>query len=232
MRLSVLRSISCLLFTGLIVAGVQGRLFAQEDHEPTAGEHTHADGTTHAHDGHSHDEAGAEHHDEEAGATHDEHAGHGDIDYNKPPIDPNPAMLQLFIFSLVLFVGFVFVARQFVWKPLIAALDQREARVNHAYHEAETAKAEAARLLAAHDARMNLAQEEVKGIVAQARQQAEQEKAQIIAAAEAEAQALRDNAVADIRRARDEALQQLMATADRQADVAAEHVIGRPFSNN
>ncbi len=228
MRMRMFRSIGVLLFAGLVMAGGQGRLCAQDDHAHGPDTHTHVDGTTHTHGDHDdehHDAGGAD----AAAAVHDEH---GDIDYNKPPIDPNPAMLQLFIFSLLLFVGFVFLARQFVWKPLIAALDQREARVNHAYHEAETAKAEAARLLSAHDARMSEVQEEVKGIVARARQQAEQEKTQIIAAAEAEAQALRDSALADIRRARDEALQQLLASADQQANVAAEHVIGRRFSNN
>lgn len=161
------------------------------------------------------------------------HAAHGDVDYNKPPLPGSaPGLMTLFIYSLVLFVAFVFVARQFVWKPLIAALDQREARVNQAYHEAETAKAEAEKLLAAHDARMNEVQEEVKGIVARARQQADQEKGRIIAEAEAEAQALRERALADIRRARDEALAQLLATAEQQAGVAAEHVMGRRFSNN
>jgi F-type H+-transporting ATPase subunit b len=165
---------------------------------------------------------------------HEEHgAGAHAVDYNQPPLPGfAPGLMTLFIYSLALFVGFLFVARVFVWKPLIAALDQREARVNQAYAEAEAAKAEAAKLLAAHDARMNEVQEAVKGIVSKARQQADQEKAQIIAAAEAEAQALRDSALADIRRARDEALAQLLARADQQANVAAEHVIGRRFSNN
>jgi F-type H+-transporting ATPase subunit b len=167
-------------------------------------------------------------------AVHEEHGtGAHAVDYDQPPLPGfAPGLMTLFIYSLALFIGFLFVARLFVWKPLIAALDQREARVNRAYAEAETAKAEAEKLLAAHDARMNEVQEEVKGIVAQARQQADQEKAQIIAAAEAEAQALRDSALADIRRARDEALAQLLSTADQQAAVAAEHVIGRRFSNN
>ena len=217
------------LFAALVLlAATGGRALGQaahdHDHPETAA--TEPAGHTHTHE-----------HEGEAAAGEEPQKAHGsgahEVNYNQPPLPGfAPGLMTLFIYSLVLFIGFLLVARLFVWKPLIAALDQREARVNQAYHEAETAKAEAAKLLAAHDARMNEVQEEVKGIVAKARQQADQEKAQIIAAAEAEAQALRDSALADIRSARDEALAQLLASADQQVNVAAEHVIGRRFSNN
>lgn len=167
--------------------------------------------------------AGADHHGESAAGGH---ADHGGVDYNKPPIDPNPAMLQLFVFSLVLFALFLVAARVLIWRPLIAALDQREGRINVAYAEAETAKAEVARLLAAYNAKLAEVQEQVKGLLTQARQQADAEKAQIIAEAEAEAQALRDRALADISRAQEEALSGLLATVDRQVGLATEHILG------
>jgi F-type H+-transporting ATPase subunit b len=219
------RIFGTLLLAGLALIVGPGQAAAQHDHDTGEPGHVHADGSVHEAD-ESGDPA-------TAGPESAERDDHGGIDYNKPPLPGSaPGLLTLFIYTLVLFVGFLLIARQFVWKPLIAALDQREARVNQAYAEAESAKAEAAKLLAAHDARINEVQEEVKGIVAKARQQADQEKAQIIAAAEAEAQAMRDSALADIRQARDAALAQLLATADQQAAVAAEHVIGRRFSNN
>lgn len=178
----------------------------------------------------------AAHADESAGGTahHGEtasgHADHGGVDYDKPPIFPNPAMVQLFVFSLVLFGLFLLASRVLLWKPLIAALDEREGRINVAYAEAETAKAEAARLLAAHDAKMTEVHEQVKAIVAQARQQADAEKARIIASAEAEAQALRDRALADIRQAREEALAGLAASVDRQVGLATEHILGHRWN--
>jgi F-type H+-transporting ATPase subunit b len=229
--MSVLRCpiarLSLLAALVLLAAGGGGAL-GQEAHD-----HEHPEAAATEPGGHAHPHE----HDGEAAAGDEPHAAHGSgahaVDYNQPPLPGfAPGLMTLFIYSLVLFVGFLLVARLFVWKPLIAALDQREARVNQAYHEAETAKAEAEKLIAAHDARMNEVQEEVKGIVAKARQQADQEKAQIIAAAEAEAQALRDSALADIRQARDAALAQLLGTAEQQANVAAEHVIGRRFSHN
>ncbi|MBL8850474.1 MAG: ATP synthase F0 subunit B [Planctomycetaceae bacterium] len=155
------------------------------------------------------------------------HEAHGAVDYNKPPLPGfAPGLMTLFVYSLVLFTIFLVVARSMVWKPLISALDEREGRILAAQVEAEHAKTEAARLLAAHDAKMAEVQEQVKGIVAQARQAADAEKAQIIASAEAEAKALRDRAVAEIRQARDEAMSGLLATVDRQVGLATEHVLG------
>jgi F-type H+-transporting ATPase subunit b len=159
-----------------------------------------------------------------AAATHD--AGHGAINYDEPPINPTPAMLQLFVFSLVLFGLFLLVSRSMIWKPLIQALDEREGRINVAHAEAERANAEAAKLLAMHQARMNELEEQVKAIVAKARQQADAEKAQIIASAEAEANALRGRALTDIRNAREEAMSGLSATVERQVGLASEHILG------
>lgn len=154
-------------------------------------------------------------------------AGHGGVDYNQPPLPPHaPGLGTLFIYSLILFGVFLAVARAIIWKPLIQALDEREGRINVAHAEAEHAKAEAARLLAVHEAKMADVHEQVKGIVAQARQQAETEKAQIIASADAEARALRDRAVAEIRQAREEAMAGLLATVERQVGLATEHVLG------
>ena len=174
---------------------------------------------------HADEHPAAEHaHPEHAAATHD--AGHGAINYDEPPISPTPAMLQLFVFSLVLFGLFLAVSRSMIWKPLIQALDERETRINVAHSEAERANAEAARLLALHQARMNELEDQVKGIVAKARQQADVEKAEIIAAAEAEAKALRDRALDDIRKAREEAMSGLAATVERQVGLAAEQILG------
>jgi F-type H+-transporting ATPase subunit b len=205
MHHSLFRTVCACLVAGLMLAAGGARIIAQDDHAEGAHAETHAD----------------EHHDAAHAA-----GGHGGVDYNKPPIDPTPEMLQLFVFSLLLFGVFLLAARSLVWKPLISALDEREGRINVAYADAETAKAEAARLLSAHDAKMAEVQEQVKGIVAAARQQADAEKAQIIASAEAEAKALRDRALDEIRRAREEATAGLLATVDRQVGLATEHVLG------
>lgn len=192
-------------------------------------DHGHAEGGEHGGHGIGHDEHdGASHADDEHSADHSEEAGHGaagghgDKDYNKPPLDFEPA---LFIWSLVVFGLFLLVGRKLAWGPLIAGLSAREARVSRALADAEAARIEAERLIALHDARINEVTEEVKGIVAQARQEAEQEKVRILAEAEAETNAMRDKALAEIESGRRQALDELETRIDSQVQAATDHLL-------
>ncbi len=152
-----------------------------------------------------------------------EHGGHGDVDYNEVPLIFD---LKLFVWSLGLFLLFVFVARKVAWGPMIQGLDAREARVNRALHDAEAARVEAEKLLADHDARMERVQGEVKEIVAAARKEAEAEKARIIAEADTETAAFRDQAIAEIEAAHRQAAEDLNSQIGQQVAMATEHVLG------
>lgn len=212
---------SWLAVIALVVPSGAIHVCAQEDADHSVAEADTDDGR--APD--EHEPAASEHGDVEGVANEDgAHDGHEGVDYNQPPLHFDP---KLFLWTLGLFVLFLFVARQLVWTPLIRALDAREARVNRALHGAEAARVEAERLLAEHDARMAEVQEEVKGIVAAARKEAEAEKARIIAEADVEAAALRDRAIAEIEAAHRQAIDDLNAQIDQQAAVATEHVLGR-----
>lgn len=159
---------------------------------------------------------------------HDEHAGgagaEGEhVDYNRPPLTPH---IPLLIWSLVVFGLFLLAARKLAWMPLIRGLDSREARVNRALAEAEQARIEAQRMLDDHKAHLDGVTEQVKEIIAKARGEAEQEKLRIIAEAEVEATAMRDQAIADIHAAREEALAGLDERIDAQVELASRHVLG------
>ncbi len=201
--------------------------FAEEGHETpvsAAGE-SHANDSPggDAHAAASEDHATTEHGEaEHDGAGHGEE-GHGGVDYNAVPLIFEP---KLFVWSLGLFLAFLFVARKVAWGPMIQGLDAREARVNQALHDAEAARVEAAKLLADHDARMDQVQDEVKEIVAAARVEAEAEKARIIAEADTEATALRDKAIADIEAAHRQAADELDSQIGQQVAMATEHVLG------
>ena len=196
---------------------------APADHPPAAsGEASHDD---HGHTAGSHGDHG---HANESHEPHDDHGGdHGGVDYNAAPLPGSaPGMGALFVFSLILFGGFVLAARALVWRPLIDALDQREARVNQAYAEAEAVKVQAEQLLAQHQARMAEVHEQVQGIVAQARKEAEQEKTRIVAEAESQARELRERTIAEIRTARDDAMAQLNQSLDSEVAKAVEQLVG------
>lgn len=201
-----------------------------DDHPPAA---TGAGASAHSTDAaaHNHDHPAADHaagdHGSAAGAGDHHDAGHGGVDYNKPPLPGSaPGLGTLFVFSLLLFGAFVLIAQTVIWQPLIAALDARESRINSAHAEAEAAKAQAEQLLARHSAKMAEVHEQVQGIVARARKEAEQEKTRIIAEAEAAAKNLRDQAIADIHAARESALSQLEGNLDAQVSRAVKQVVG------
>jgi F-type H+-transporting ATPase subunit b len=152
----------------------------------------------------------------------------GGVDYNRPPLLPEP---PLFVCSLAMFLVLVFVGRRVVWQPLIENLNAREGRVNRAYAFVESSRAEIEDLVRQHEARIAEARDEVKSIVAAARQEAEQVKDEMIAQAGAEARELQERSIAEIHAAREEALGQLSQRIDEYTDLAAEHVMGRVLRN-
>lgn len=210
------------LLTALAVGVRPISVHADDDH--TAGSHEgehdydHADGEAdHHEEGHGEGGHGEGDHGDDHGA------GHGDVDYNRPPLNPE---MPLLIWSLVVFVGFLLLAKKMAWAPLIDGLNAREARVNQALADAEAARIEAQKLLADHQKHLDSVTEEVKEIVAKARTEAEQEKARIIAEAEAETTAMRDEAIADIHAAHEQALSEMDNQIDDQVAMATRHVLG------
>ena len=127
---------------------------ADKEHDDS---HHSGDAKDHKHDDAMHD---AEHHEGE-----DHGAGHGDgRDFNAAPLYFSAS---LFLFTLVLFGGYFVIMRQVAWQPIIEGLNEREARVQVAEHDAATAKAEAARFQQQADDRLAQVHNEVKSIVTQ-----------------------------------------------------------------
>ena len=156
------------------------------------------------------------------GEALDEHADEHAHDYTRPPLNFEP---QLAIWSLVVFVLFLLISRPLIWKPLMAGLNAREDRINRALAEAQAARKRAEQLIREHEQRMAAAHEEVRGIVASARREAEQARTEIIAAAESEAEQIRDRAVAEIAAAREQLLAELSVTADRYAETTSTRLL-------
>lgn len=231
-------AIAVAVFAVAVIAPV-GRIYSQEKAEAASGVHEktaksdpvtaekhseekHAASTEqHSADGHktdTHSGAGTDGHKKTAESEH------GGVDYNQPPLSPD---IPLLIFSILLFAGFYFLGRKVAWEPMISGLNTRESRVKQAYADASFARDEAARLLAEHEAKMKETYEKVRGIVAQARQEAEQAKTEVLAKAEVEARELKDKAIAEIDAARKDALGSLTRSMDGYVSSATEHLIGR-----
>lgn len=165
---------------------------------------------------------------DETPAQHAEDAAHevpGHGGGNPLIIDPDLAIYTVIVFGLLLAVLY-----KFAWGPIIAALDAREQTVQDHLAAAEAKHEEAKGLLAAHEARLATAKDEVREMLEEARRDAEATKAQIAAEAEAAATARHDRAIRDIEQARDSAVRQLAETSANLAVDLAGKVVQQNLS--
>ncbi|RLS52093.1 MAG: hypothetical protein DWH91_17475 [Planctomycetota bacterium] len=183
---------------------------AEETHTAPAAPHAPA----------AHAEAGAGDH----GHAH-EHIGEKGV--NK---DPGEFRSDLAIFSAIVFgllaAGLYYTA----WPQILGALEAREAGIRKAIADAEDAKVQATAFMKEHKGRLEAVENTVKEILAEARRDAEHTKLDITRQAEVEAEAIKNRAIAEINRAKDQALDELFSTLAHQVSKATEQVVGRALT--
>ena len=172
--------------------------------------------------------------DEEAHG-HDEH-GHGDhveIGHNPPArVSPDeqarakkefesPAEFRsdLAIWSLAVFGLLLALLGKFAWKPIMEGLDKREQGIEHQIAETKKANEEAKRMLVSYERRLSETADEVRGMLDEARRDAESTKVAIVAEARKAAEDEQARAKYEIGLARDEALSSIALKA---GDLAVE----------
>lgn len=165
--------------------------------------------------------------DHAAGAPHDD-AGHGEEHAEKSG-NPNPLALDpdLAVFSLIVFALLFGVLSVFAWPTISAALAERERTIENNLAEAAAKHEEAKQLLLAHEAKLANAANEVRGMLEEARRDAEHTKTEIVAEAKAAAIAERDRALKDVERAADTAMKNIAETIANQAVDLAGKVVSR-----
>lgn len=172
-----------------------------------------------------------EHHAESHGEDHGHHAHIGGPEEEPAIFDPKNWRTDLSVYSLIVFILLLAVLTKFAWNPVMTALDEREASIRKNIEDAETARVRSEQLLAERAQKLDLVQDEVREILAEARRDAEHTKAEIMASAQKEAEATKRRAVDEIDRARDQALNDLFGSMSSQVTQATEHVIGRTLSD-
>lgn len=160
---------------------------------------------------------------------HDEgHPDHiGEKDVNK---QPEEFRTDLAIFSAIVFgvlvTGLYFTA----WPKILGALAAREEGIRKAISDAEDAKVQATAFMKEHKGRLEAVENTVKEILAEARRDAEHTKLDITKQAEVEADVIKNRAIAEINRAKDQALDELFSTLAYQVSKATEQVVGRALT--
>jgi F-type H+-transporting ATPase subunit b len=136
------------------------------------------------------------------------------------PLKPEPTLT---IWTLVVFIGLLFVLGKYAWNPLLTALQKRESHLERVLQDTERARNESESLLAEHRKQMARAADEVRALLDKARQDAQAASDQIVRQAQEEADAARQRAQRDIASARDQALSEIW---QKSADLAVS-VAGR-----
>lgn len=139
---------------------------------------------------------------------------------------------DLALWSLIVFVVFIFVLKSFAWGPLIQALDDRELRVITAINEAESKQKESEELVKEHARKIEAAQDEIQAMMVEARSDADRIKQDVLEQARQEAESIKTHAISEIERARELALKDLFDQMNGRVIDATEHVLGRALNES
>lgn len=157
-----------------------------------------------------------------------ENHAEGEHAENGPPMS---FKADLALWSLIVFVLFLFILKKFAWLPMIEGLDKRESGIRKAISDAEDARRKSQALLAEYEQKLKVAEQTVQGMVAEAQRDAERTRQDMIATAKREVEAVRDRAKDDIRQAKDTALSEVFTQMNSQIVRATEHVLGRSMQD-
>jgi F-type H+-transporting ATPase subunit b len=173
--------------------------------------------------------ADASHGGEDASHSVGEAAHGGGHAANADPLEVNP---DLAIFTLIIFVVLLIVLTKFAWRPIVEALDQREKMVADELETARRNNEESQRLLSEHGKKLDSATEEVRGMLDEARREAEQQKQSILEQAQAAAQSEKERAVREIAAAKNNALEELARSSVDQAVGLAGRIVGKQLNKD
>lgn len=135
-----------------------------------------------------------------------------------------------FIFTVIIFGGFITLLSKTAWGPILKTLKQREDNIHHALVEAKREREEADALLAKYKEQIEHAREEATAIVEEGKRDAEDVRRRIHEEAQTEAKQMVERAKREIQLATDAAVKELY---DKTAEVAvgvAGSIIQRELS--
>ncbi|MCH2131685.1 MAG: F0F1 ATP synthase subunit B [Pirellulaceae bacterium] len=157
-------------------------------------------------------------------------AGHGDAGHGETGV-PISFKADLALWSLIVFLIFLFVLKKTAWGPMIQGLDKRESGIRAAIAEAEEDRRKSQAALADYEEKLRGAEQTVAEMLAEAKRDAERTSQDIVAKAQADVESMRERAKEDIGRAKDAALAEVFSTVNGQVALATEHVLGRALND-
>jgi len=129
---------------------------------------------------------------------------------DNPLVQPDPG---LFIWTILTFLVLVWALGKFAWRPLLAALEERQRTIQKSLDDAKQAQLELKRLQEQSAEIMATARSEAQDIVAKSRASAETVREDVKRKARAETEALVSNARQQIQQETTQALQEVRREA-------------------
>ena len=158
-------------------------------------------------------------------ASDDHGHGHGpEIGHNLPAgttkeAFESPAWFQtdLAVWSFAVFLALLALLTKFAWKPIMQGLEKREEGILRQIAETKASNEEAKRMLASYERRLTEAADEVRGMLEEARRDADVTRQTIVAEARKAADDEKARAKHEIQLAKDDALSQIAEKAGHLA---------------
>jgi len=146
---------------------------------------------------------------------------------NNPLVQPDPG---LFIWTIVVFIVLVAALAKFAWKPLLQALETRQEAIRKSLDDAQAAKRELERLNQESADIIRKAQADAEGIVSKSWADAEKLREEMKVKAKAEADAIVKESQRQIELETGRALRQIRNEVGELSIAIASKLIQRNFS--
>ena len=146
---------------------------------------------------------------------------------NNPLVQLDPG---LYIWTILTFVVLLTLLAKFAWRPLLQALEERQAQIRKSLDDAQQARQELERVQHESTQLIARARVEADGIVSQSRADAERLRQELRESARAEAANLLKNAEKQIELQTVQAIRQIRSEAVDLSVLIAEKLIGRHLS--
>lgn len=146
--------------------------------------------------------------------------------------NPLAAPIDLALWTLVVFLGLMFVLGKYAWKPIIEGLNAREKGIADNISSAASAKEQAEKSLRQYEEKLAAANDEAAAVIAEAKTDATAQKERILAEANEEAMRTREKALADVEAAKSAAVRDLAHSSVDSAVSLASNIVGRSLSKD
>ncbi len=138
---------------------------------------------------------------------------------------------DLAIWTFVVFIILLAILWKFAWGPIVAGLEKREQRIADNIAAAERANDQAKRVLAEYEQKLATAADQVRGMMEEARKEAEQVKLEIVAEAKDAAKVEFERSKRELQRATDAAVKELSERATNLAVDLAGKIVRAQLSH-